>query len=213
MENQNHNASQSGKYTISTSSLSFLLVVVMAITIVTLVRNARGMRAEIETLKADNRLHAGESVPSESFQTLDGGSWAVNYLNEGLPTILYVFTPKCAWCQKNTENANSLATQVAGRYRFIGISLSSDISEVKAYIGSHFTAYPVYIASPDFKDQYRVSGTPTTILIGRDGRVVDYWLGAYTDEAQRRRIEDLFGVHLASIGQAMPKPGVVHASE
>ena len=57
---------------------------------------------------------------------LNGEPSSITYQGDGLPTILYIFSPRCLWCASNLENAKALASGTNGRYRFIALSLSDD---------------------------------------------------------------------------------------
>lgn len=148
-------------------------------------------------LKGENRLKLGESVPPIEGKDLEGRPAMITYDGGDRPTILYVFSPQCGWCERNSQNINSLAKQLGDRYRLIGLSLSS--KDLKEYAGAHGIEFPVYTDLPfSVTSVYKLSGTPETIIISPEGRVVQAWPGAYTGQFQRE-VENFFNVSLPGL--------------
>jgi hypothetical protein len=70
----------------------------------------------------------------------------ISYSGSSKPTILYILSPMCAWCDKNVESANSLARQVKERYRMIGIAISNTPPTAHAGFGPYM--FPIYTGIP-----------------------------------------------------------------
>lgn len=177
--------------------VTFGLLVASAITNFTLIHRVHQLEAAVGVLKSERALRVGESVPSEVLKSIDGSPWTLDYAGQTNPTILYIFTPRCEWCEKNVENAAALATQSTRRYRFIGVSLSGAEPDLRKYMDAHDIRYPVYVAPPRFSTDYKVAATPTTVLISSRGRVMDTWNGAYFGDTASA-MEAYLHIHLIS---------------
>lgn len=151
----------------------------------------------VSSLKGEGSLAVGSSVPSIEAKDLDGRTATLAFNGEGAPTVLYVFRPECGWCERNSQSVNALAAQAGDKYRFVGLSLSS--KELKEYAARHGIKFPVYTDLPfSVTSAYKLSGTPQTIIVSPDGRVVRNWMGAYTGEFQHE-VESFFGVSLPGL--------------
>jgi thiol-disulfide isomerase/thioredoxin len=67
--------------------------------------------------------------------------------------------------------------------RIIGISVDQNgPAVVKSFMKNYGINYPVLLATQDIAQAYGgISGIPTTFLLGRNGEILDHWVG-YTDE-------------------------------
>lgn len=97
---------------------------------------------------------------------------------QGKETLLYVFAPKCSWCLKNAANMRAVmnAARVKG---MVVYGLSLDPLGVEAFLEEHGVVMPVLIPSQEARKKYGLGGTPQTIVLGPDGRVLKNWVGAY----------------------------------
>ena len=67
-------------------------------------------------------LKEGAAVPAISAYSMTSGQREQITYDIGRPTLLYVFSPKCHWCELNRPGIEALARSNAGRYRMIGLS-------------------------------------------------------------------------------------------
>ena len=140
----------------------------------------------------------GQQVPALQARTLDGRRVVIDVTK---PTILYYFSPKCVWCERNWLNVKALIAATTGRYRFVGISTSAD---VEGYLSSHRLSFEVYTGvDPETARVYNFGGTPRTIVIS-GGKVEHVWEGAYV--RQQADVERVYGIVLP--GATPPPPRV-----
>lgn len=112
------------------------------------------------------------------------------------PTILYYFSPKCGWCDRNWTNVHAMVAGVGGRYRVIGLSSIPDVSE---FVTAHHLGFEVYSGlSLESARLYRFSGTPQTVVVGSDGRIQHVWPGAFRSQLQQE-VERELGVVLPGL--------------
>ena len=142
-------------------------------------------------------LEIGESVPPITARKVDGEIETISYSKSDRPTVLYVFTPACSWCARNLENIKTLRRLRGAEYRFIGLSLSREgVSSNLAVHGFDLSTYTDL--SKDALEAYKLHGTPQTIVISPEGRVIQNWMGAYVGH-QKSQIEAFFHVSLPGI--------------
>jgi peroxiredoxin len=139
-------------------------------------------------------LAAGAAAPVIEAQTVEGVPATIDYSATRLPTVLYVFTPQCPWCKRNLPDLHALAGQAGNKYRLIGISLTD--RDLKPYIDTQHLDFPVYTHLSDATiSAYQMGGTPATIVVSPQGRILNSWVGAYEDDI-KGKIESSLQVSL-----------------
>jgi peroxiredoxin len=142
-------------------------------------------------------LPVGTAVSPIKAQSLDGGEVTISYKDSSQPLVIYVFTPQCAWCVRNLVNLKAILTQKRDSYRFIALSLTD--KDLKQYVAEQQIDVPVFINPGDeARKQYGLGGTPQTIIVSPDGKVLQNWVGAYTG-ARQAEVERFFGVSLPGL--------------
>ncbi len=182
------------KLIIITLTLSLVCSVIINIL---LARKVEHFRYIEKALRAEGELQAGEIVPPLQVKQLNGNSIAFPYGNNELPLILYVIAPGCTWCEKNQPNAEVIAKELFKKYRFVALSLDS--KGLKEYVQSHQIPFDVYEDLPqEISSKYKFGGTPQTIVISSEGKVLQNWRGAYTGDL-KAQVEKFFSISLPGI--------------
>lgn len=79
----------------------------------------------------------------------------------------------------------------------LGLSLSSD--GLQRHVSEAGFSFPVYTdISPDTRTAYHLGGTPDTIVVSVDGKVIKHWQGAYVG-LTKEEVESYFGVRLPPV--------------
>jgi len=113
-----------------------------------------------------------------------------------VPTVLYHFSPTCSWCERNWSNISELATKTKGRYRVVGVSTTPVSS---TFVRDRAIQFEIAsMVSEDVARAYRLGGTPQTILVSAEGRVLEDWPGAYVG-VQAQELEAYFGLRLPGL--------------
>jgi hypothetical protein len=95
------------------------------------------------------------------------------------------------------DNFKALLEKGSSQYRFIGLSLSEE--GLPEYVAKNEFKLPVYSGvSNTAKQAYKLSGTPETIVISPEGRVLQTWMGAYVGE-QKSQVEAFFHTTLPGL--------------
>lgn len=142
-------------------------------------------------------LALGSTAPDLSAKDMSDKSVAINYGENGQVTVLYVFSPDCHWCAQNIENIRFLAKNAGTKYRFVGISTTTDM--LSEYLAQNTMPFEIYHSPPDtVRVAYNLRATPSTIVVSSDGKILKYWQGAYSNELQAD-VESFFQVHLPGL--------------
>src|SRR5262245_27091858 len=111
-------------------------------------RKINRLEDAIQDLKSEGRLAEGATVPTINAKDPDGNDVTLSYTPGQLPTLLYVFSPQCKWCERNLGNLKALAKATNGSYRFATLTLSED--HLREYMVDKDFRFPVYTRlSPD----------------------------------------------------------------
>jgi peroxiredoxin len=146
------------------------------------------------TLAGNPPIPLGSSMPPLDVKDLSGREFRLDYGESRLPTVVYVFSPSCGWCERNSTNVRALVSQAKSKYRFIGLSLTSH--GLGNYLEAHDVDFPTYSDPSDAsRSQYHLYSTPTTFVIARSGKLLKIWAGAYLGQT-RSDIEHFFSVQL-----------------
>jgi len=146
------------------------------------------------------KLNAGMTVRPITVTNAVGKEERITYSDAAIPTVLYVFSTSCGWCERNTKNINAVTNLRKNSFRFIGLALSDQ--DLAGYVDSHHLDFPIYRkVSPESIEMLGLASTPQTIVIGSDGKVLKNWVGAFTSRVQPE-IEQFFEVHLPGLTEA-----------
>jgi len=188
----------------ATSHVWSLLTIVLLVASVSLnvIQATRigGLRSVIRTLRGEAQLAVGTSVPPMAVHDLRGQPTEVRFDGVDTPTVVYVFSPTCGWCARNLNNIKTLADQAGGRYRFVGVSLVE--KDLQTYVERSGLTFPVFM-KPDASSlkAFKLGGTPETVVVAPDGRVLKVWPGAFS-EASHADVERFFKVVLPGLTQS-----------
>ena len=139
-------------------------------------------------------LRPGMIRPNLELKDLSGRRVMIDFGSTEKSTVLYVFTPSCAWCARNSQNLAALAKQIPGSYRLVGLSLSG--SGLGSFVKAHGISFPVYQdPSPDVIATYHLGPTPETLVIAPGGRLSVTWTGAFLGPT-RSLVERFFSIRL-----------------
>jgi peroxiredoxin len=185
---------------LSFNTISTLLLVCSVAVNVGLARRVAALKKEADDAARGQNLKPGTSVPPMEITSLDGTPAHIAAADVQTPTVFYVFSVKCHWCEQNLDNIRALSSSISGRYRFVGISLDrDDPKDVADYASKNGLAFPVYYApSLATLRSYKLGGTPHTIVVSPDGKVINDWAGAYNLET-RTEVEQFFAVSLPGL--------------
>jgi peroxiredoxin len=152
------------------------------------------LRKAVLATKAETRLNVGTEVPIIQGHSVDGRKEVLNYGAFTTPVVLYVFTPQCKWCKKNLDNLHKLIDNSGANYHVVGLALTS--MGLKDYLDKEHLLFPVYTdLDESTKFIYHLGGTPQTIIVSPEAKILKVWTGAYQDSI-RGEIEAYLKIQL-----------------
>jgi peroxiredoxin len=135
-------------------------------------------------------------LPAIPALTLEGTREWITF-SDSRPTVLYILSPSCSWCERNEANIEKLALEKNSQYRFVGLSISG--VNLQEYVSTRSLPFPVVLVdSKELIQQLGLGISPQTVVISSDGRVQKVWTGAFQDK-QLEEIERFFGVELPGL--------------
>jgi hypothetical protein len=138
-------------------------------------------------------LSAGADAPVVLATDLSGRRLTIGMGVE--PTVIYVISPTCGWCARNTANMMALWGQKGDHFRFVGLALRGE--GLKEYLSKNPLPFDVYVADAKTIASYGLGATPSTIVVSKDGKIARKFNGAF--ERSKATVEAFFGVNLPGL--------------
>lgn len=146
-------------------------------------------------------LRAGERAPAFAATDLRGAPLEVGYAAGGPRRVMFYFTPACRFCHEQFPHWREVIAR-ADRSRFEVIGLASDAEDkrrLEEYLrrfdcgeGSQ-TPLRVALVSDEVRRAYKLTATPTTLVVGADGVIEKVWPGLW-DAGALAEAGRLFGL-------------------
>jgi len=131
----------------------------------------------------------GDIAPDFKLQDLSGKQHTLSDLRAKGPALLFFWSTECGFCRVMAPKLQKLHQErAAAGLTIAGIDIDFKMREqVEAFVRERNLTYLILHGSLDNADAveaYGVPGTPTLVVVGRDGRVVYY--GHSLEEATRK---------------------------
>ncbi len=141
-------------------------------------------------------LTVGTTRPDASRPDLEGRSRSLDEWN-GKLLLLNFWASWCAPCRREMPLLDGLQQRHAGRgLQVLGVAVD-EAAAVRAFLAEHPVAYPILLDEPGvaadgdlsirFGDNRSV--LPYSVLVGRDGRVIDQHFGDFSEPALAAWVE------------------------
>jgi thiol-disulfide isomerase/thioredoxin len=135
------------------------------------------------------------SAPSRldfTAKTLEGADFTGESL-AGKPAALWFWSPWCTYCQADADLVNRVVESYAGKIAFVGVACRDELSAMTQFVADYKMGGFPHIADLDsaLYKKYRVTGTPTLLLFGADGRRRDVIYGSITEDEMTEAIGKL----------------------
>jgi peroxiredoxin len=137
------------------------------------------------------------AAPAFALRTLDGRSLSLATLR-GDVVLVYFWATWCPYCRKELPTTME---ELARRYRdqrltVLAVNIEEGADTVGPWVRRHGVTVPVLLdADGEVASEYRVTATPTAVLIDREGRMLARAVGtrAWTGERGRALWDALLG--------------------
>ena len=130
-------------------------------------------------------------VPEIRMQALDGDVWSLSD-HHGKVIVLNFWATWCEPCRTEKPMLNRMAEELADEGLLIaGISLDDGNTElVQKFVDEYKIGYTILMAAPD-SPWAQIDNLPTTILIDKNGRMAEKYVGAVPEDELRKDLEAL----------------------
>jgi peroxiredoxin len=95
---------------------------------------------------------------------------------------------------ENINNIKRLSIETRDKHKLVGLSLNK--KDLNDYVEKNQFDFPILTDIPDeVQSAYKLGGTPQTIVISPDGKVIKNWVGVYTGNVASE-VQQYFKVRL-----------------
>jgi thiol-disulfide isomerase/thioredoxin len=184
----NENKSSSQK-----SWVSIGLIVILCVLDLLLIKQNLDLRKQLaaggRTIDlTTNFLQPGDVVTPVTATDLDGHPYQLDYKNDGRQRLILFFSPTCPYCQQQSPLWRDLLDKIdSNRFSVVGVASDrEDRQLVSAYAdgAGYFktkTPLPLVFFDSDSLGSYKLTATPTTLLINEGGMVQHAWVGKWDE--------------------------------
>ena len=129
----------------------------------------------------------GDQLPAFELKTMDGSRFSSREL-AGKVAIVDLWSTWCGPCLKDIPHLNELSRQYKNEdFAVVGVTLQSGwVQDIKKDMDTRNIQadYPILIGNDDVEEVFGgVLAFPTTLLVGRDGRIYKKYVGSPDDKA------------------------------
>ncbi len=102
----------------------------------------------------------------------------------GYPVVINAWASWCGPCRSEFPLFAAASAKYGRRVAFLGVNVNDSSSAARSFLAAHPVSYPSYTGSPSSLSWLaQIQGMPTTIFVGRTGRVTAVHTGQYQTEA------------------------------
>jgi thiol-disulfide isomerase/thioredoxin len=175
------------------SWISIGLIVILCVLDLLLIKQNLDLRRQLaagaRTLDlTKNVLQPGDVVTPVTATELNGHPYQLDYKKDGRQRLILFFSPTCPYCQQQSPLWRDLLDKVdSNRFTVVGVvSDREDKQLVSAYAdgAGYFktkTPLPIVFFDSDSLGSYKLTATPTTLLINEAGMVEHAWVGKWDE--------------------------------
>lgn len=105
---------------------------------------------------------------------------------KGKMVILNFWATWCPPCKEEIPELNSFWEKNKDKVAFLGIEIMEPREEIEQYLRENSILYPIVVDSEQkesISNLYHISLVPTTVIIGKNGEIVNVILGSTTASA------------------------------
>ena len=135
-----------------------------------------------------NLLQPGDVVTPVTATDMDGRPYQLDYKKDGRQRLLLFFSLNCPYCEQQSPLWRDMLDKVdSNRFTVVGVvSDREDKRSVSAHAdgAGYFktkTPLPLVFFDSESLGSYKLTATPTTLLISEDGKVEHAWVGKWDE--------------------------------
>jgi len=167
--------------------------------------------ASAQGINSRGLLNTGDTVSSLRGFGIDGKPLTIDFRSADRPTVIYVVKVTqgriTGFGKQNEANFAAIVAQAGSRFNFVFV-VPDDDGGLTGYLREARTAWggtPVTVLAnvpDDVRQAYSIFAYPQTLVISPEGRVLESFQGAYTNDslnAKPATIEKYFGIRLPNL--------------
>lgn len=126
----------------------------------------------------EEKLAQGSPAPALAAFDLQGKDASLdNWKGKGI--YLNFWSASCGGCLAEMDTLQALSKQWGDKVVVVAVNTDPDSVDIKTLLAKHQITYPVVRDQLKItQERYQVIGTPTSVMIDRQGRVLDLHQGA-----------------------------------
>jgi thiol-disulfide isomerase/thioredoxin len=118
-----------------------------------------------------------ETFPSFDLELLRGGSMRSDELLGGV-TLINVWASWCEPCREEMPALDSLQRSIENpAFRFVTLNEDVDPDDAADFLDEFGFTFPAALGRGNMKSVYHYRGLPLTLLVDREGQIVQQWIG------------------------------------
>lgn len=179
-------------------SPAVVLILALSVSNVLLIKQNITLRRQLNSAgsidASANSLKPGEVVTPFAGTDLNGQPYQVQFGKDGRKQLLLFFSPSCPFCVQQAPIWCDVLNRIdSSRFNVVGIVGNR---EDKQEVASHADALgyfktkvtlPVVSVNDEMLARYKLTATPTTLLIDDTGKVEHAWVGKW-DESRTTEV-------------------------
>ena len=142
----------------------------------------------LRNARADSDDLRGKAAPDFTLKTVDGKEVTLSKL-KGKVVVLDFWATWCAPCRLSLPHLQKLSTDAEKAKKglvVLAVNAGEDKDQVLPFVASNNYSFTVPMdATGRTKEAYGLEGMPTTIVIGRDGKIFAVFVGFNEEESAR----------------------------
>jgi thiol-disulfide isomerase/thioredoxin len=139
-------------------------------------------------------MRRGEPAPAFALPDIDHAETVSLEKLRGQVVLLDFWATWCSPCVAMLPVLDAVHQRWGSRgVAFLGVNSDgggATLDEIKAFLGSHHVPYPVVVDDGTVGGLYKVEALPSLIVIGRDGRIRQSFVGYTSERALDRALAD-----------------------
>jgi cytochrome c biogenesis protein CcmG, thiol:disulfide interchange protein DsbE len=132
--------------------------------------------------KGDGVAQLGAPAPAIDLPDVRAGRPRVVLAElRGRPVLVNFWATWCTPCRKEMPLLDAADERLGGKVAIVGVDVKDNRKEAVRFLAERGIDYPsAYDPEASLRRSFEFLGLPVTVLVGRDGRVVDRVTGAVT---------------------------------
>ena len=136
-----------------------------------------------QRMKASELLSPGNTAPEIRCNDINGNSFDIKSL-QGKVVVLDFWGSWCGWCIKGMPKMKEYYSKYAGKLEIVGVDCNDTEEKWRAAVKKHSIPWLHVRSVPGDQDltiKFNVTGFPTKVVIGADGKIVNTFIGESDD--------------------------------